>query len=323
MSLGINTTTAEGIVLAADSRQSYQNQKGMSRIGSDSASKVFKLTDKVGVIVAGLAFLPENGVLKNISRFIENFKTTHELKKMTVEEIAKNLSDYFKSRYDYKTQLTNLATTIKNNLKAQGAEIISLEEKETHLEFSFKDATKIERKGVAGIVQLQFIVAGFNRDDSYQSAMVYVPGNVEMKRDSKKIGQEYGAGWIGQIDVVGRIVLGFDPRIGNLPILQKIAQNEADKKEFQNQLTGLEYSIQWGTMTLQDAIDFSLLAIETTTAIQRFSDGIKADPGDIPGVGGAVDIAVITRDKGFVWISKKKLRVGKEIIDLESLPDVA
>jgi len=28
MSLGINTTTAEGIVLAADSRQSYQNQKG-------------------------------------------------------------------------------------------------------------------------------------------------------------------------------------------------------------------------------------------------------------------------------------------------------
>src|SRR3989344_5022152 len=323
MSLGINTTTSEGIVLAADSRQSYHNQKGMSRVGSDSASKVFKLTDKVGVVVAGLAFLPENGVLKNISRFIENFKTTNDLKKMTVEEISNSLFEYFKLKYDSKKQLKDLADNIKKNLQAQGSEIIKLDEKDTHLEFSFKDAKKIERKGVAGIVQLQFIVAGFNRDDSYQSAMVYVPGNVEVKRDSKKIGQEYGAGWIGQIDVVGRIVLGFDPRIGNLPIMQKIAQNETEQKELKNQLSSLEYSIQWGTMTLQDAIDFSLLAIETTTAIQRFSDGIKADPGDMPGVGGAIDIAVITRDKGFVWISKKKLSAGNTIVDLENLPDIA
>jgi hypothetical protein len=41
MSLAINTTTPEGIILAADSRQSYRNQKGVSRIGSDSASKLF------------------------------------------------------------------------------------------------------------------------------------------------------------------------------------------------------------------------------------------------------------------------------------------
>ena len=39
MSLGISTTTSEGIVLAADSRQSYRNQKGMSRVGSDFASE--------------------------------------------------------------------------------------------------------------------------------------------------------------------------------------------------------------------------------------------------------------------------------------------
>ncbi len=323
MSLGINTTTSEGIVLAADSRQSYQNQKGMSRIGSDSASKVFKLTDRVGVVVAGLAFLPENGVLKNISRFIEAFRTTHDLKKMTVEEISNELMKYFTSKYDHKTQLANLAKNIKTNLQAQGAEITNLEEKEDHIEFTFKDAMKVERKGVAGIVQLQFMVSGFNRDDSYQSAMVYVPGNMEVKRDSKKTGQEYGAGWIGQTDVLGRIVLGFDGRMGNLPLIQKITSDEEGKKEFRKQLGGLEYAIQWGTMTLQDAIDFSVLAIETTTAIQRFSDGIKADPGDIPGVGGAIDIAVITKDKGFVWISKKKLTAGKSIVDLETLPDIS
>jgi hypothetical protein len=41
MSLAINTTNTGGNCLAADSRQSYRNQKGVSRIGSDSASKLF------------------------------------------------------------------------------------------------------------------------------------------------------------------------------------------------------------------------------------------------------------------------------------------
>ena len=64
MSLGINTTTPEGIVLAADSRQSYRNRKGMARIGSDNASKLFQLNKRIGVIVTGLAFLPEDEVIK-------------------------------------------------------------------------------------------------------------------------------------------------------------------------------------------------------------------------------------------------------------------
>lgn len=322
MSLGINTTTSEGIVLAADSRQSYRNQKGMSRVGSDSASKVFRLTDKVGLIVTGLAFLPENGVLKNISKFIEDFRVTHDLKKLTVAEIGGELEKYFKDKYDYKAQLENLSKVIKGNLTAQGAEVTKLEQKDTHIEFTFKDKTSVEKKGIAGVDQLQFIVAGFNRDDSHQSAVVYVPGKTQVSRDSKVKGQEYGANWIGQIDVIARIVLGFDARIQNLPFFAKVA-SENTPAQLQPQLAGLEYVIQWGTMTLQDGIDFSVLAIETTTAIQRFSDGVRLDPGDMPGVGGSIDVAVITRDKGFVWVSKKKLRAGGNIVDLESIENVS
>ena len=62
MSLAINTTTLGGIVLAADSRQSYRNKKGMARIGSDSASKLFLINNRAGVAATGLAFLPENNV---------------------------------------------------------------------------------------------------------------------------------------------------------------------------------------------------------------------------------------------------------------------
>jgi hypothetical protein len=51
--------------------------------------------------------------------------------------------------------------------------------------------------------------------------------------------------------------------------------------------------------------------------MQRFSDGIVANPGDMPGVGGPVDVAVITADQGFIWVSRKKLKIEGKEIDLE------
>ena len=321
MSLGINTSTPEGIVLAADSRQSYRNRKGMSRIGSDSASKVFRLGKKCGLIVAGLAFLPDNGVLKNISRFIEDFRDKTKIDDLTVKEIGDKLQEFFEEKYQYKLQLDTLPNQIKADLERQGCKISEIKKEKGHVRFKFIDPLGLEKEGIAGVDQLQFIVAGYNNDNSHQVCMVYVPGEVELKRDSAKKGNEYGASWIGQTDVVGRIILGFDGRIGNLPIMQKATQ-EIGTEEVQKQLKGLEYVIQWGTMTLQDGIDFSTLAIETTTAIQRFSDGVAGDPGDMPGVGGPVDVAVITPEKGFVWISKKNLKFGEKEVSLESLPNI-
>lgn len=316
MSLGINTVTPEGIVLAADSRQSYRNRKGMSRIGSDSASKVFKISDRVGLIVTGLAFLPENGVLKNVSRFIEEFRETVADKDMTVLEIAQNLHKFFEEKYQYQDQLKALPNQIRADLERQGCKVVEIKEEKDHVKFKFTDPTGASKGGVAGVELLQFMVAGYNKDRSHQAAMVFVPGTVDSKRDSTKKGQEYGASWIGQTDVVSRIVLGFDGRIGNLPIIQK-ATVDIGSPEVEKQLRSLEYVIQWGTMTLQDGIDFSTLAIGTTTAIQRFSDGVMGDPGDVPGVGGPIDVAVITPDNGFVWVAKKNLKAGDKELDLE------
>ena len=53
------------------------------------------------------------------------------------------------------------------------------------------------------------------------------------------------------------------------------------------------------------------------SAIQLFSDGIIANPGDIPGVGGPVDVAIITADQGFLWVSRKKLKIEGKEIDLD------
>lgn len=321
MSLAINTTTPEGIVIATDSRQSFRNRKGMARIGSDNASKLFRLNKRVGVAVTGLAFLPEDGVPKNISKFIEQFKHEVDIEKLDVKEIAEKLHYLFDKKYKWKEQLDKLPEQIKNDLKKQGCEVLEIKTEQHVIKFRFKDSQGNIKEGAGGVDMINLLVAGYNKDGSHEVYICYIPGEIQKKRDGKEQDKEYGASWIGQIDVVSRIVLGFDGRIGNLKFVNEATQS-VGKEQINIQLRNLEYVIQWGTMTLQDAIDFCTLMIQTTSAIQRFSDGVQADPGDMPGVGGPVDVAVITPNKGFVWVDKKKLSVGNVEVDLDKEPDL-
>lgn len=322
MSLAINVTTSSGLVLAADSRQSYRNQLGASRIGSDNASKLFQLSKRVGCVVTGIAFLPGgDGNIRNISAFIEEFKRKEECDKMGVLEIAEKIHKFFNEKYDWKKNLENIKAVIIQDLDKKDFKLVSdfIEEKGV-LKFKYKDKTEQERQGVVGVDRIDIMVAGFNHDGSHQVFICSAPGDVSKKRDSKEK-EKYGASWIGQQDVLSRVVLGFENRFFNLPFVQKAVQ-EMGEGEIVKQLRGLQYQISWGTMTLQDAIDFCVLAIKTTEAIQRFSDGVVLAPGDIPGVGGAVDVAVITRDKGFVWVKKKNLQIDDEIIDLDKFENL-
>ncbi|MGC8545123.1 hypothetical protein [Athalassotoga sp.] len=322
MSLGISVMIPEGIVLAADSRQTYRNQKGMARIGSDSASKVFRIGSRMGLVISGLAFLPQQGVMKNVSGFIDEFRQTKPVDKMSVGDVAKEISQYFDTIVPYREQIKHMPESIKTDLARQGMELVDLKEEPTRVVFHFKNREGQLQEAIAAPDGLQFILAGYNKNRSSEVYMIYIPGTVEQVRDSRQQGKEFGAGWIGQTDVVTRIVLGFDPHMQGIPFVRE-ASAKIGESAIQQQLRGMEYSIQWGTMTMQDAVDFCQLAIDTTTAIQRFSDGVLMDPGGITGVGGHVDVAVITFDKGFVWLSRKHLKSkdGNEI-DLENLPSL-
>lgn len=316
MSLVINTTTPEGIVLAADSRQSYRNRKGMARIGSDNASKLFQLNKRIGIAVTGLAFLPEDGIMKNISKFIEQFKRETGVEKLEVKEAAEKLHYLFDKKYNWKERLEKLPEKIRTDLQRQGCEVLEIKTEQHVVKFKFKDPKGNIKDGAGKIDTINLLVAGYNKDGSHEVYVCSVPGEIQKKRDSGEKGKEYGASWNGQIDVASRIVLGWDGRIGNIKFVREAIQKHGQEK-INKQLRSLEYVIQWGTMTLQDAVDFCVLIIQTTSALQRFSDGIKADPGAMPGVGGPVDVAVIMPDKGFIWIKKKNLKVGDSEIDLD------
>jgi len=319
MSLVINTTTPEGIVLAADSRQSYRNMKGMARIGSENAMKLFQINRRIGVGITGLAFLPEGGVQKNISQYIEEFRRGSKVKKMEVKEVARKLHHLFNDKYHWQEQLDQIKANIQNDLASKGCTILQMEMDGSLLKFTFRTPQGSIENGMARADPIELLVAGYNPDGSYQVYSVAIPGPVQKLRDSQKPNIQYGSSWIGQGDVAARIVLGFDGRIQNVEFVKEAIQNK-NEQEIQSQLRGLEYAIQWGTMTLQDAIDFATLMIQTTSAIQRFSDGINADPGDMPGVGGPINVAVITPDHGFVWVKKKKLNFEDSEVDLDSEP---
>jgi len=321
MSLAINTTTPEGLVLAADSRQSYRNRKGQTRIGSDSASKIFELSRSIGLAITGPAFLEEEGIPKNISKFVEDFKKQYKVEGKNVETVAHSLHKFFDEKYNYKKALGELPEKIKRELEQKGLKILDFRQENGRVIFKFKDKEGKIGEGVGGVDQLVFIVAGYNSNGSHQVFMIHVPGQIEEKRSSEIRGKEYGASWAGQIDVIARVVLGRDPRLSNLHFVQQAVKNFGEET-VRRELGGLEYAISWGTMNLQDSIDFSVLMIQTTSAIQRFSDGISMDPGDITGVGGPVDVAVITPNKGFVWVTKKTLNVGEAAIDLDKFPDL-
>lgn len=313
MSLTIGVFTPEGIVLAADSRQSYRNITGAARIGSDNATKIFKVGNRFGVTVAGPAFLidpsqPKLGA-RGIGAYINEF-LNQMTPKETVETIATKLRTYLEGIYSPKKQLDSLVVEISRQIESQGGKVVKKESAEHNqavvIDYTDKDGNP--QKGVAEVMPISLIIAGYDKNgDNYEldAYLVHIPGPTKHIR---KHGEEnqFGANWTGQTDLVSRIIKGTDPRLFALDFMQAAIKNVGEAKA-REQLDGFEYIINWGAMTLLDAVDFARLMIETTTAIQKYSDGIKLMPGDMPGVGGPIDIAVIRPDDGFHWHQRKEL----------------
>jgi len=118
---------------------------------------------------------------------------------------------------------------INSDLRRQGYEVLEIKQENYMIKFQYKDLQGNLKNGIGGIDVITLLVAGFNKDGSYEVYTCRIPGEVQKKRDSKEKGKEYGASWIGQVDVVSRIVLGFDGRISNLKSLLMIQSGRLDK----------------------------------------------------------------------------------------------
>jgi hypothetical protein len=253
--------------MAGDSRQT-QVISNVNRVGSDSASKVFQLTDTILAATAGWAFLlPPGAILqRNISSLVDEFKSTIP-SGTSVQGAAQLLRTFFDGVYqNHVSQLPTSAVP-------------------------------------AGQTALSFVVAGYEPNSRVGEQYWFDIPSTSAALVAGRTSNEPGPWWIGQTDVVARIANGYDFRALALPSIQAANQTGSVTTE----LNGLNYAIYWNTMTLQDAIDFAVSCIQITTTIQKFTAGTVARQGAVAGVGGPIDVAVVKPGGTAEWIERKKL----------------
>jgi hypothetical protein len=142
MTLCVCTITYQGIVIAADSRQTYINSAKMPRIGSEYGQKVFLLNNWIGATSYGWAFL----LRKNIAGLIEDFKVNLPSQTLTVEETARRLVDFFEDKYSQ------------------------------HIN------AKLDEPVAQGLIAIGFIVAGYNEKSSIGEVYAcQIPGRIVNK----------------------------------------------------------------------------------------------------------------------------------------------
>ena len=150
---------------------------------------------------------------------------------------------------------------------------------------------------IGNIPNMIFVIAGYNRDEVYGEVFI-----VEIPRAPKPVerskGSECGITFGGQQEIVSRIMMGYDIR---LPEALKKGLNLTPEQaaKFDVLLKGFQLAIPLQVLALQDGIDLACFFIRATIEAQTLSMGIR-------GVGGAIDVAVIKRNRNLQFIQRKQ-----------------
>ena len=267
MSLIVTVCTSEGIVMASDSRSTYNqtNAKGKQitivKYGvhyTDTAYKTFLCDNRIGISTCGDGTICGKSIAGHIEHFINNIYKVDD----TVNNAGNKLCEYFNGLSHKNNVVFHIAGYIKEN------------DKDVAVVYSVSTASNkvnLVRKGVCG--------ANWDGERSILTRLV---------KNSYAVPQEeaipLGTITINKTDEDGKentMVLKNQIAIPNHSIRQP------------------ELEVAWDLMTLQDGIDFAQYAIKTTIDTMKFQMGAKT-------VGGPIDILVI-KPNGAQWIQHKEL----------------
>lgn len=144
-----------------------------------------------------------------------------------------------------------------------------------------------------------FVVGGY--DDSATFGRIYefsIPNNpAPVERTAPNI---FGPVWGGQKEYVDTLLNGYDQRLPFI-LQQKLGLTDVQRDEvIQEIANNFSSKIPWAFLPLQDCIDLVIFLIRTTIIMQHWLVGVR-------GVGGAIDVAVITQSEGIRELQKKSL----------------
>lgn len=148
-----------------------------------------------------------------------------------------------------------------------------------------------------------FLVGGYDEGAPYGSVFeIFIPSR-PAPHETLPAGQ-FGATWGGQQEIASRLINGFDPMALNvvrdfLDVPLVVPEGQLDPLDLELRAK-LAAKIPWQFLPLQDCVDLSIFLVRATISLQKWTVGIR-------GVGGAVDVATVTRIKGFQYVQQKEI----------------
>lgn len=275
MSLGIAFKGPEGIVLAVDSRVTLFAERitpeGKELLPStfDNATKLLRLNSQrhVGAVTYGL------GAIGNPQP-----RTAHSFLP------------------EFERELLGPATEEDEGSQPQ----LSVEEFAKRLSAFFMK--QWEKQGMPSPAEYNadpmiFLVAGYDTDAVYGRVFdFYIP---QRPAPAEQNINDFGMTWGGQAEITSRLINGYDPN--TLEFLQAQLSLDPEKQQvLQQVLQSLALPIPFQFLPLQDCVDLTVMLVRTTIALQTFQVGVR-------GVGGAIDVATITRTEGLKLVQEKKI----------------
>jgi hypothetical protein len=151
-------------------------------------------------------------------------------------------------------------------------------------------------KGYTG-QDISFLVGGYDEGAPYGRVFeVFIPQKPKPNEWHK---DGFGITWGGQREFADRLINGYDDSL--LGLVQKFAGlTDAQMPDLRRQLGQLGVAIPYPFLPLQDCVDIAIFLVRTTRTIQNWLVGVR-------GVGGAIDVATVTRIEGFKAIQQKSL----------------
>jgi hypothetical protein len=111
----------------------------------------------------------------------------------------------------------------------------------------------------------------------------------------------FGVMWDGQYEALNRLILGLGFDV-HASLVRHGVTPEAAGRPQEELVCDLYATLSSPAMPIQGAIDLTRYLVETTIGFVRFAVFVPKT------VGGAVDIAAITKHEGFRWVQRKGFR---------------
>jgi hypothetical protein len=145
---------------------------------------------------------------------------------------------------------------------------------------------------------LGFVVAGYSSGKPLAEEFQFTIENGELQEQPASDNEESRLTWNGQPEAITRLIFGMG---GIMPqVLEQDLGVPADQvpqaMEVMSQRLGID--LVHAAMPFGDAIDLAEFLVDLTVKFSRFIPGA-------PTVGGAIEVAAISKHEGFKWIKRK------------------